>query len=336
MSVNPLIAANSQHEFDAASRDSLLLELAAVLTGRERTLLPLSDALRAAGMDGQVDRGEREIPLDRIKGSENRTRDFDATFHPLRSHLRDRWTRLYSLIDQGLEMPPIEVYQVGEVYFVKDGHHRVSIARRMDWPVIRAHVVEVRTRAPLSADVNPELLLEVAEYATFLERAQLDRVRPEARLRCSRLGRYDVIFEHILGHRYFMGVEQHRDVSIPDAAASWYDTVYRPLMDVAERHGLAAELPGWTETDIYLALTRLWLDLGQEGRPAGPGAAVHALLDDAPALRRGSRRRRALRSLRPASRRRLPAGSRAGRANRLLQAISSGVRRATPGPRRRG
>src|SRR5215831_4814364 len=58
MSFNPLTAVNSQHEFDAASRDSLLLELAAVLTGRERSLLPLSDVLRAAGMDGQVDRGE--------------------------------------------------------------------------------------------------------------------------------------------------------------------------------------------------------------------------------------------------------------------------------------
>ncbi len=325
MSFDSLSAINSQHEFDAASRDSLLVELAAVLTGHERVLLPLNDVVQAAGMVGQVDRGFREIPLELIRGSENRTRDFDASFHPLKAHLRDRWTRLHTLMDQGREMPPIDVYQVGELYFVKDGHHRVSVARRMGWPVIRAHVVEVKTRAPLDdVDVNPEVLLEVAEYATFLERTQLDRVRPEARLRCSHLGRYDVIYDHIQGHRYFMGVEQRRDVPLPEAAASWYDTVYKPLTDVAERHGLAAQLPGWTETDIYLALTRLWLDLDREGRPAGPEKAVHALLDDAtsyaPRRRWAGRRRRRPRLV--AARRRSRTGPRGRSARRLLQVIS--------------
>ncbi len=338
MSFDSIMAVNSQQEFEAASRDSLLLELAAVLTGRERALLPLHDVVRAARMEGQVDRGVREIPLTSIKGSENRTRDFDASFHPLKGYLRDRWTRLHTLMDQGLEMPPIEVYQVGEVFFVKDGHHRVSVARRMGWSAIRAHVVEVRTRAPLAADINPEVLLEVAEYASFLERTQLDRMRPEARLRVSHLGRYDVIFEHILGHRYFLGVEQRRDVSVPEAAASWYDTVYRPLMDVAERHGLAGQLPGWTEADIYLVLTRLWLDLDQEGRPAGPEKAAHALLDDgapsAPRRRVSARRRRRLRRQLPRPARRRVAGSRGQTARRLLRVISRGVagRGAASGP----
>src|SRR5262249_29146029 len=99
------------------------------------------------------------------------------------------------------------------------------------------------------------------------------------------------IFDHILGHRYFMGVEQGRQVPLPEAAASWYDTVYRPVMEVARRHDLAAHLPGWTETDIYLALTRLWLDLEQEGRPPGPEQAAAALLEAAaPYAPAGSRR----------------------------------------------
>ena len=313
-----------QAAFDAASRESFFLDLAAVLTGRERTLLPMGEVVRAAKMVGQVDRGVQEIPLAQIRGSENRTRDFDASFHPLRRHLRDRWIRLYMLMEQGQEMPPIEVYQVGEVYFVKDGHHRVSVARRLDWPVIRAHVVEVRTRAPLDSDVNAEELLEVAEYARFLERTQLDRLRPEARLHVSHLGRYDVIFDHILGHRYFLGVERGRQVSLPEAAASWYDSVYRPLMEVAQRHGLAAHLPGWTETDIYLALTRLWLDLEQDGRPAGPERAADALLEDAEpyAPRRRSRRRGRWSPRRTASRRR--AGARGRTARRLLRAIRPG------------
>jgi uncharacterized ParB-like nuclease family protein len=266
--------------FDAASRSVLVSELSAILTGRERMLLPLRAVVRAARMNGQVDRGLREIPLVQIRGSEGRTNDFDATFHPLRPHLRARWTRLYTLIQEGREMPPIEVYRVGEVYFVKDGHHRVSIARRLGWDTIRAHVVEVRTRAPLAADVDSEDLLMVAEYARFLERTQLDRMRPEARIHCSNLGRYDVIFEHIEGHRYFLGAERGEEVSLAEAAASWYDAVYRPVTAVAERQRLADRLPGWTEADIYLALTRAWLDLHQEGRPAGPEGAARALLTE--------------------------------------------------------
>jgi ParB-like nuclease domain len=239
-------------------------------------------------MDGQVDRGVREIPVARIRGSENRTGDFDAGFHPLGSHLRHRWARLYALIRQGREMPPIDVYEVGELFFVRDGHHRVSIARRLGWDTIRAHVVEVRTRAPLGAEMDSRDLLDVAEYASFLERTHLDRVRPEARLRCSRLGRYDVITEHILGHRYFLSAEREEQVSVPEAAASWYDTVYRPVMAVAERHRLAEHLPGWTETDVYLELTRLWLDLDREGQPSGPDRAARALLGDGEAPRRRS------------------------------------------------
>jgi hypothetical protein len=254
-------------------------------------LLPLKDVMRAARMDGQVDRGVREIPVERIRGSENRSADFDASFHPLGRHLRDRWTRLYTLIQQGREMPPIDVYEVGELYFVRDGHHRVSVARRLGWETIRAHVVEVRTRAPLDAEVDSRDLLGVAEYASFLERTHLDRVRPEARLRCSSLGRYDVIYEHILGHRYFLSAQQERQVSVSEAAASWYDSVYRPVMAVAERHELAAQLPGWTETDVYLELTKLWLDLDEEGQPAGPDNAAEALLSDPETPRRRPGRR---------------------------------------------
>jgi uncharacterized ParB-like nuclease family protein len=318
MPIPTLLGAEAQAEFDAA-RTSFLHELALILTGRRRMLLPLGDVVRAAGMDGQVDRGVREIPLTRIRGSEGRTSDFDASFRPLDGHLRDRWIRLYQLIEAGREMPPIAVYRVGDVYFVKDGHHRVSVARRLGWERIRAHVVEIRTRAPLGADMDAEDLLQVAEYATFLKRTQLDRSRPEARFRCSRLGRYDVIFEHILGHRYFVSAERGCEVSLAEAAASWYDCVYRPVMAVAERHRIADHLAGWTETDIYLALTRLWLDLDQDGQPAGPEPAAEALLTDAepyaPALARdGPRRRSAI------------SGS-AARARRLLRAIGSRRRR---------
>jgi len=294
MPIATMLSVQGQQEFEAASRSPFVSELTAILTGRQQMLLPLDDTVRAARMDGLVDRGVQEIPVMQIRGSEGRITDFDSSFHPLKQHLRERWIRLFNLIQQGREMPPISVYRVGEVYFVKDGHHRVSVARHLGWEVIRACVVEIKTRAPLDADVDAEDLLKVAEYASFLERTQLDRTRPEARLHCSHLGRYDVVYDHILGHRYFMSVDQGRDVPVREAAASWYDSVYRPVMAVAQRHRLLEHLPGWTEADVYLALTRLWLDLDLDGQPAGPESAAGVLLTDpgpyAPQPSRGGHR----------------------------------------------
>jgi hypothetical protein len=324
MPIATMLSVEGQQEFEAASRSPFLSELTAILTGRQRMLLPLDDVVRAARMDGQVDRGVQEIPVAQIRGSEGRITDFDSSFHPLKRHLRERWIRLYNLIQLGREMPPISVYRVGEVYFVKDGHHRVSVARHLGWEVIRAYVVEIKTRAPLDADVDPEDLLKVGEYASFLERTQLDRTRPEARLHCSHLGRYDVIHDHILGHRFFMSVDNGRDLPLREAAASWYDSVYRPVMAVAERHRLAEHLPGWTEADVYLALTRLWLDLDLDGRPSGPESAAHVLLADAgpyaPERRRGGHRTRGWNGRR-----------RARSGGRFLHVISGGRRRRPAG-----
>src|ERR1700719_3461506 len=99
----------------------------------------------------------------------------------------------------GGRVPPIEVYHLGNVYFVKDGHHRVSVARHLGGKTIPARVIEVKTRAPLTGDMDAAALLQAREYVDFLDRSQLDRVRPEASRAVSRLGRYDRIFEDILG-----------------------------------------------------------------------------------------------------------------------------------------
>ena len=146
--------------------------------------------------------------------------------------------------------------------------------------MINARVINVRTRAPLSPEVDPEALLKAAEYAAFLDATQLHRTRPQARLECSRLGRYDEILQHILGHRYFLSLEQHRDVSLQEAAASWYDHVYHPIAAAIRRHNVLEQLPGWTEADLYVEITRRWLALSEEGEQAGPDPAIKELLTE--------------------------------------------------------
>lgn len=289
----PLVV-QGELEFEEERRESRLRSLSATLS-RRAAAPPLTDIMEAAGVAGWREAGVQDIPIAQIKGSESLSADFDASFLPRRRRLQEHWVQIYTQMEQGAELQPIEVYQLGDSYFVKDGQVRVSVARHLGWEKIQARVVEVTTRAPVGPDVKPEELLRAAEYASFLERTQLDRTRPEARLACSQLGRYDVIFEHILGHRYFLAVGRGQEVSIPEAAASWYDSVYRPLMDVVKANDIEKRLPGWTETDVYLAMTRLWLDLDAEGQPAGPEGAARALLANPGAAARaapGRRRRR--------------------------------------------
>jgi hypothetical protein len=270
-------------DFDAARFRAFRRSVRNVLTGRARRLVELESVLNAAGAEGRSFGGEQEIPIDKIVGSAAspaKASDFDPGFLPASRRLRDRWTRVYTAMVEGDELPPIDVYRVGGGYYVIDGHHRVSVARSLGRDTINARVIDVQTRAPLGTNVDPEELLRAAEYAQFLEATQLHRLRPEARLECSRLGRYDEIFKHILGHQYFLGLERGHQVSLPEAVASWYDNVYLPIAKAIRRHKVVEQLPGWTEADLYVEITRRWLALSEAGQAAGAHPAVHALLNE--------------------------------------------------------
>ena len=283
-------------DFDAARARAFRRAVRSILTGRARRMRSIEPLLRAAGMEGRADRGTKEIPLDRVVGSvapDAKTADFDPVFLPVHRRLRDRWTRIYRAMVEGDELPPIDVYKVDGSYYVIDGHHRVSVAKKLGRPALNARVIDVKTRAPLGRGVDASELLRAAEYAAFLETTQLHRTRPEARLECSRLGRYDEILKHIVGHEYFLSLEQRQPVPLKDAAASWYDNVYRPIVAAIRKHHVCEKLPGWTEADVYVEVTRRWLASAEEGGPSGPDPAVESLL--AEHARRWHRRRRKIR-----------------------------------------
>jgi hypothetical protein len=269
-------------DFDSARFRAFRRSIRNTLTGRARRLLQLDTVLKAAGAEGRSFGGVQEIPVGQIVGSAappGKAGDFDPGFLPVNRRLRDRWTRVYRAMVEGGELPPIDVYKVGDGYYVIDGHHRVSVARSLGRDTINARVIDVKTRAPLGKDVDAEELLKAAEYSQFLESTQLHRIRPEARIECSRLGRYDEIFRHILGHQYFLGLERGHAVTLADAVASWYDSVYLPIAKAIRRHKVLDLMPGWTEADLYVEITRRWLALSEAGLPTGPHPAVHALLD---------------------------------------------------------
>jgi len=265
-------------DFETARIQSFLRDAGSVLRGDTRPLLSFDEVRRAARLEGQSYRGLKDVPIAEIRGSVGRPNDFDASFLAVKPLMRKRWEQLDGAMRRGEAVPPIEVYHLGDIYFVKDGHHRVSVARHLGWKTIPARVIEVKTRAPLSGDMDAAALLQAREYVDFLERSQLDRVRPQASIAVSRLGRYDRIFEDILGHRYFMGLQQYREVDIAEASASWYDNVYKPIADLVREYDILAHFPGRTEADLYLWITARWLELSRAQKPAGPAEAVADIL----------------------------------------------------------
>lgn len=112
----------------------------ASLTGRSVHLLDLQDVRRSKTIEGSFDLGCMTIPVAKIRGSECRGRDFDDNFLPLAERFRQRWASVYAARLCGVPLPAVSVVQVDEVYYVRDGHHRVSVARMLGEEYIEAHV----------------------------------------------------------------------------------------------------------------------------------------------------------------------------------------------------
>ena len=157
-------------------------------------------------------------------------------------------------IYQDVRLPPVQLYKVGDVYFVKDGNHRVSVAREHGVEFIDAEVIESHVRVPIVRldDAVRSCLMQV-EYAEFLRLTNLDRLRPEHDIRPSALGRYDEIWDHILVRQLEMSDAQGRDVPISEAVASWYDDIYQPIVQIARERGVPRRFPDRLG-DRYLSL----------------------------------------------------------------------------------
>lgn len=251
-------------DFRRARRRAALQDILSQLTGRPASLLSYEEVLEKLKAGSTTERGVQEIPLDAIVGSVGRYSDFTRTFLPRQEVDEERWARLRVDVASHGILSPIKVYQIGEAYFVYDGNHRVSIARQMGASHILAHVVEVHTRVPLCPEDNPDDLIWKAEYTDFLERTHLDTLRPGADLSVTVPGQYRAIEEHIAVHRYYMGQERKREVPLAEAAADWYDHVYRPVVEVIGERGMLRDFPGRTETDLYVWIVEHRGELEQE------------------------------------------------------------------------
>ncbi len=233
---------------------SLWKELLNLLDRGPTELLPFEEVRKRLKLRPGLFRGLRQIPLDRIIGSVGRYHDFDRAFLPRR--VDDRWQRINAAWQRGEHLPPIEAYQVGDLYFVADGNHRVSVARANGATDIDAYVTEFHSPVPLDADTDLDDLIVKQELAEFLERTRLATLRPDARIELTVPGGYRQLLEHIAVHRYFLEQERGQSVTWEEAVTHWYDEVYMPIVRAIRRHNLLARFPNRTEGDLYLWISR--------------------------------------------------------------------------------
>lgn len=271
------------HDFQSAHLRGKLQGVLARITGKSNELLSYQEVASKLRLQGRSDRGLQMIPVDAIIGSVGRYSDFTRTFLPRRLEDRQRWAgiKAASLDPLGEGLPPIEVYKVSEVYFVLDGNHRVSIARRESWKTIQAHVIEVRTDIPLTPDVQADELIVKAEYAEFLEQTGLNRLQPQVDLQLTIPGGYQRLLDEVSLHRHQLQAQGARDVSLQATAESWYNDIYLPFTEAVSERGMMRWFPNRTVADLYVWMSEHRLELEKElGWDIRPETAAEAVIRD--------------------------------------------------------
>ena len=278
-------------QFHRARRQAAVESLLARLSGQSTELLSYEEVADKLRISGQSPGGLRQIPVAAIVGSVGRYQDFTRTFLPRSQVDEERWVSVGAAAPVVGDLPPIEVYKIGDSYFVLDGNHRVSIARRQGVVYIDAYITEVRTRVPLPVGARPDDLIVAAEYAAFLEQTRLDITRAGMDMRVSVPGQYHHLENHIEAFRYRLESENGSELPFDETAAGWYDAAYMPLIEAIHEQGVLRYFPGRTETDFFVWLARHRAELEHElGWQISPEVAVARLLPKAQASERASTR----------------------------------------------
>lgn len=272
--------AEARDDFNRARKGAFFSELFNLFSPNREELLSLHEVRETLRPRGETYRGMQTVPIDRIVGSEGRYRDFTKQFLPRYEHLRNRWQRVDMAHLTDIVLPPISLYEVGGVYFVRDGNHRVSVARTQGVLAIDAEVVTLETEIPLHDTMTRENLQNAViehERKNFFERMHLDRILPKADLTVTATGRYDELTQHIYGHKYYLNECEAVEMPLEKAIRSWYKNVYRPIVDTITEAGIMSRFPGRTPTDLYLWIVRHWDQLKNR---YGEDFPVHAAVED--------------------------------------------------------
>jgi hypothetical protein len=215
-------------------------------------ILPFDEVVQALGMEGETALGLQTIRLDTIVGTVDSTRDFDRLFRPTSGRVRERWERMALAQRRGESMPPIDVYRVGDLHFVRDGHHRVSIALATGQTTIDAYVTAVRTTLPAKGIARRGDLLMKSYERVFLSRVPVPPAT-FAKLAVSDPWSYAELGEAVEAWGFRAMQHEGRFLDRAEVARRWYADEYAPVIRMLRQADL---LGSGTEADAYLRVAR--------------------------------------------------------------------------------
>ncbi len=259
-----------------------MADLLSKISGENTDLVKFDEVAKRLKTRQRIEMGTEMVSLDKIVGSVGRYMDFTREFLPRSGANKARWTNIDAAMNSLAGLPAVELYKIGDVYFVRDGNHRVSVARANDVSHIEAYVTEYQTPIPLTADdfERDQWLIKI-ENAEFFEKTNLDQVRPDSSIELTEPGRFRILLRHIHVHRYLRNLDLERSnesyrLTWEDAVVSWYDNVYMPMVHAIREQDLLKDFPNRTEADLYLWVAHHRERIAQQYglAPLSPEAAV--------------------------------------------------------------
>ncbi len=262
----------AQEDFEKAASKGSLHRILSRLTGSSNQLLPFDEVRERLPVHGQHYLGGQQVEISKIIGSLGRYHDFDRIFLPIQRRTKERWVSIDQAHYESISLPPVELYKIGEIYFVKDGNHRVSVARQRGQQYIDAIVIEIETPIVFTPDTTADDLKLQKKKHLFYEQTNITTLRPDSVIEFSNPDLYDLALEHIEKHRWYLGEETSREVEYYQAVESWFDQVYMPLLLLVQESNLIKDFPGAREADLCLWLMQYQSFLGEalQGKQDAP------------------------------------------------------------------
>jgi hypothetical protein len=257
----------AREDFNKARAHEKLGRIINALTPQNQELLSLREVTDVVRPKSETYRGLQTVDISRIVGSEGRYRDFNKGFLPRRDSLRGRWQSIDRAHLQQVNLPPIRLYEIGGVYFVRDGNHRVSVARAQGVLSIDAEVVSLGTEIKLDPKMTKADLKKAVinyEKERFYEKTDWPRVVPNYDLVFTEVGRYDEVLHHIEGHKYYLNQRYPEELSFRQALFSWFNNVFKPIVDVIAYERILLRFPGRTAADLYMWIVKHWDELKKQ------------------------------------------------------------------------
>ncbi|NJN18856.1 MAG: DUF4032 domain-containing protein [Oscillochloris sp.] len=263
-----------REDFNRARRKAFFSRLRTLIDRSANELFPFEEVRSRLNVRSQHYLGHQTVPIDRIVGSEGRYTDFDRQFAPRHDATKWRWMSIDRAHYQSVALPAIELYKIGDLYFVRDGHHRVSVAMQQGQIDIDAVVTELIVDVPIDTNLSMRDLLIKEEYSDFLGWTGLADLRPDQRIEFSEPGGYLTLVQHINANRYFKSQEQGHDIDRETAVCDWYDNVYMPVVEVIRAGSTMRHFPGRKEADLYRWIMDHRWYLRERNGGADPGPLV--------------------------------------------------------------